>query len=100
VLEKQLGRPVRWFAYPFGSKDNFRPEYLPLVYDVGYEACFSGFGGAALPGHFGGVLPREPVPCFHSLLSLEVHLTGCLNWWYRAKRAAAAGYGGAAVKPG
>jgi peptidoglycan/xylan/chitin deacetylase (PgdA/CDA1 family) len=100
VLEKQLGRPVRWLAYPFGSKDNFRPEYLPLAYDVGYEACFSGFGGSAHPQHLGGVLPREPVPCFHSLLSLEVHLTGCLNWWYRAKRVAAAGYRGPAVKPG
>jgi len=86
ALEKQLQQPVRFFAYPFGGRDNFRPEYLPLVYAAGYEGCFSGFGGFILPSMAGQVLPREPMPYFRSLLNLELHLTGCLNWFYRLKR--------------
>lgn len=88
VLEKQLGRAARWFAYPFGGKSNFRPDYLPLVREAGYEACFSGYGGFVRPSMSGQVLPREPMPQFRSMLNLELHLTGCLDWFYTAKRMA------------
>ena len=86
TLEDQTGRPVRWFAYPFGGRQNFRPERLPLVYEAGYEACFSGFGGFVYPRKAEPVVPREPVPCFRSLLNLELHLAGCLDWVYAVKR--------------
>lgn len=88
MLEDKLQRPVRWFAYPFGGKGNFKPEYLPLVYEAGYGACFSGHTGFVEPGTFGRVIPREPMPSFPDLLNLEVHLTGCLDWFYRIKRRA------------
>jgi hypothetical protein len=89
VLEDQLRRPVRWFAYPYGGRDNFRPEHLPLVARAGYEACFSGHSGFITAAHRDKLLlPREPVPYFRSLLHLEVHLTGCLNWYYALKRRA------------
>jgi hypothetical protein len=31
-------------------------------------------------------VPRDAVPCFKSLLILELHLTGCLHWVYALKR--------------
>lgn len=86
TLENHLEAPARWFAYPFGGRDNFRPEYLPLVYAAGYEGCFSGYGGAIRPSMAGQVLPREPAPEFRSLLNLELHLSGCLDWFYALKR--------------
>jgi hypothetical protein len=86
VLEQELGRPARWFAYPYGGAGNFRPEYLPLVYEAGYEGCFSGFGGLIRPGMAGQILPRESLPYFRSLLNLELHLAGCLDWYYGLKR--------------
>jgi peptidoglycan/xylan/chitin deacetylase (PgdA/CDA1 family) len=86
MLEEQLARPVRWFAYPFGGRHNFRPERLPLVYDAGYDACFSGYGGVVTRAMQGQVLPREPVPYFRNVLNLELHLTGCLDWLYAIKR--------------
>jgi peptidoglycan/xylan/chitin deacetylase (PgdA/CDA1 family) len=86
VLEEQLQRPVRWFAYPFGLREHFREDRLGLVAEAGYEACFSGYGGFIYPGHKGLLLPREPVPYFDSVLNLEVHLTGGLNWYYALKR--------------
>lgn len=87
-LEDRLSRPIRWFAYPFGGRNNFRPSHLPLVQEAGYDACFSGYGGFIYPKVHQPVVPRQPVPCFHSLLNLEMHLTGCLDWVYALKRQA------------
>lgn len=80
TLENRLGRSVRWFAYPFGAKNNFRQEYLPLVYELGYDACFSALRGFIEPGMRGQILPREAMPYFRSLTHLELHLSGCLDW--------------------
>lgn len=85
-IEERLGERIRWFAYPFGQREHFRPELLPLIYETGYDACFSAFGGFAYPFHGGQVLPRVPVPYFRSVLNLEIHLTGCLDWSYALKR--------------
>lgn len=86
VLEEQLRRPVKYFAYPFGQKKNFLPERLSLVREAGYRACFSGFGGFVYPSRKDKIIPREPVPYFRSLLNLELHLTGCLDWLYALKK--------------
>jgi peptidoglycan/xylan/chitin deacetylase (PgdA/CDA1 family) len=86
TLEERLQQPVRWFAYPFGGRQNFRAERLRLVYEAGYDACFSGFGGFLYPSMRGEILPRVPAPSFPTVLNLEVHLTGCLDWFYALKR--------------
>jgi peptidoglycan/xylan/chitin deacetylase (PgdA/CDA1 family) len=86
TIEDRLGKPVRWFAYPFGGKSNFAPHLLPDVYETGYEGCLSGFGGFVYPHLNEPVLPRESVPYFQSVLNLEVHLAGCLHWLYSARR--------------
>jgi peptidoglycan/xylan/chitin deacetylase (PgdA/CDA1 family) len=88
VIEDQLGRPVRWFAYPFGASEHFRDDLLPVVAEAGYEGCFSGDGGFVRRGMAGLMLPREPIPMppFTSVLKLELHLRGCLEWFYGLKR--------------
>lgn len=86
VLEARLGDRVRWLAYPFGQRDNFRVEWLPLLKHSGYEGCVSGYGGFVYRGTNSMVLPRVPVPSFPSNIHLEIHLSGCLNWYYGMKR--------------
>jgi peptidoglycan/xylan/chitin deacetylase (PgdA/CDA1 family) len=86
TLEEKLGRPVSWFAYPFGTRAHFPRERLSLVYEAGYRGCFSGFGGFAYPEMKRQIIPRVPVPYFRSLLNLELYLTGCLGWVYALKR--------------
>jgi peptidoglycan/xylan/chitin deacetylase (PgdA/CDA1 family) len=86
LIEDHIGRPVRWFAYPFGARDRFRPDLLPFVEEGGYEACFSGYGGFIDRGMTDAMLPREAVPQFHSVANLELHLRGCLHWLYALKR--------------
>lgn len=88
TLETQLGRAVRWFAYPFGGRQHFSPERLELALEAGYEGCVSGFGGFVWPQSDKRLLPREPVPYFESVLNLELHLRGCLDWMYSLKRRA------------
>lgn len=86
VLERELGRPVRWFAYPFGGPNDLRPEFVPLIRELGYEGALSAFGGLIRPGMDDRVLPREAVPYFRSVSHLEVYLTGCLDWLYALKK--------------
>jgi peptidoglycan/xylan/chitin deacetylase (PgdA/CDA1 family) len=86
ILENQLGRPVRWFAYPFGEPENFRPEQMTLVREAGYEGCVSAHHGFIYRGQDYPILPREPVPYFESVLNLELYLRGCLGWFYSTKR--------------
>jgi peptidoglycan/xylan/chitin deacetylase (PgdA/CDA1 family) len=84
-IEKELGRSVRWFAYPFGGREQFPLDGLSLVREAGYEGCLSGYGGFVHPGSGPFMLPREPVPCC-SALQLEVLLSGGLRWLQALKR--------------
>jgi peptidoglycan/xylan/chitin deacetylase (PgdA/CDA1 family) len=86
VIEGQIGRPVRWFAYPFGGPQDIRPDQVLLIEEAGYEACLSGYGGFMYPGSTEQVLTREPIPYFQSNLNLELHLSGCLQWFYAFKQ--------------
>lgn len=81
-LEDRLGRPCRHFAFPYGGPQHVRPEYVPLIERAGYEGAVSAHGGFVRPGTDPRVLPREAVPWFKSLDHLEMHLSGCLHWWY------------------
>jgi peptidoglycan/xylan/chitin deacetylase (PgdA/CDA1 family) len=45
-IEAQLGTPAYAFAYPNGGVDDYRPEHLPLLADLGYELAFTLRGGA------------------------------------------------------
>jgi peptidoglycan/xylan/chitin deacetylase (PgdA/CDA1 family) len=85
ILEEEIGKPVRWFAYPFGGPHHLRPEYLPLIKEAGYEGTVSGYGGFVRPGMDDRMLPREAVPYFQSTLHLELHLAGILHWLYALK---------------
>ncbi len=86
TLEEKLQRPVRWLAYPYGGPKDLRPELYSYIEEAGYDGCLSAFGGFVYPGCDARVLPRTSVPVFHSVLNLELHLRGCLNWMYALKR--------------
>jgi len=86
TLQDRLDREVRWLAYPFGGKNNFRLDRLPLVHEAGYEGCLSGYGRFVFPHLDEPIVPRVPVPGFQSVLHLELFLTGCLQWFHALKR--------------
>jgi peptidoglycan/xylan/chitin deacetylase (PgdA/CDA1 family) len=86
VLERQLDRKVRWFAYPYGGRKDIRPETAALVEEAGYEGCLSGYGGFVTPGADGRILPRDSSPLYQDLLNVQLHLRGCLQWFYTMKQ--------------
>lgn len=86
LLEDKLGRPVRWFAYPFGGVEHFRLDRLPLVQEAGYEGILSAHGGFIHPQVDYPIVPREAPPYFHSLDHFELYLRGCLNWFHKLRR--------------
>jgi peptidoglycan/xylan/chitin deacetylase (PgdA/CDA1 family) len=44
-LADELGEPMRWFAYPVGSRDAFTPATQELLAAQGVELAFSFYGG-------------------------------------------------------
>lgn len=85
VIADQTGQAVRWFAHPFGGRENLRPEYIPLIREAGYQGAVSAIGGFVRPGIDTTILPREAVPYFRSIAHLEMYLSGCLELLYLIK---------------
>jgi peptidoglycan/xylan/chitin deacetylase (PgdA/CDA1 family) len=82
TLEREIGRPVRWFAYPFGGPEHIRADRLHLVTEAGYEGCVSAYGDFVHPDPKALLLPRKDVQDFKSLLHFELYTAGCLRWFY------------------
>ncbi len=49
-LQQQLGRRVRYFAFPFGLKDNIPYAGFRIAREFGYDAVMSAYGGYNFPG--------------------------------------------------
>ncbi|MFH1680397.1 MAG: polysaccharide deacetylase family protein [Candidatus Eisenbacteria bacterium] len=60
-LERELGRPVVFFSYPFGARRNFTEENRAEVRRAGFSCCLSAFGGSVAPGTSPFRLARMPV---------------------------------------
>lgn len=49
-LQAALGRPVRYFAFPFGLPANLNRDAFQMAYEHGYEAVLSAYGAYNYPG--------------------------------------------------
>ena len=49
-LQAAIGRPVRYFAFPYGQHENLNPAVFQMAYEAGYEAVCSAYGGFNFPG--------------------------------------------------
>lgn len=49
-LQAAVGKPVRYFAFPFGQPEHLSAEAFHLAYEAGYEAVCSAYGGYNFPG--------------------------------------------------
>lgn len=49
-LEKAIGRPVRYFAFPFGLHANLSAAAFALAREAGYAGACSAYGGFNFPG--------------------------------------------------
>ena len=60
-LQAALGRPVRYFAFPFGLHANLNPAAFALAKKAGYAGVCSAYGGFNFPGDDPFHLQRIPV---------------------------------------
>ena len=49
-LREELDQPMRWFAYPVGSRDAFNADSREALAQAGVEYAFSYYGGYNRPG--------------------------------------------------
>jgi peptidoglycan/xylan/chitin deacetylase (PgdA/CDA1 family) len=74
-LEKELGRPVRHFCYPNGSRTDFNEHTVDLVRDLGFQSAATTERGLNFPGselfelRRIGVEPNLPEIYFAELLA-------------------------------
>lgn len=60
VLAEAVGRPMRFFAFPFGMHRNLSPAAFRMARAAGYEAVCSAYGGYNFPGDDPFHLQRVP----------------------------------------
>ena len=70
-LQGIVGRPVRYFAFPFGQYANLNREAFDLAYQSGYEAVCSAYGGFNYPGDDAFHLQR---------IAVDDDMIGLKNW--------------------
>jgi peptidoglycan/xylan/chitin deacetylase (PgdA/CDA1 family) len=70
-LGRLIGRPVRYFAFPFGQHANLSREAFALARQAGYEAVCSAYGGLNFPGDDAFHLQR---------IAADDALIGLKNW--------------------
>jgi peptidoglycan/xylan/chitin deacetylase (PgdA/CDA1 family) len=57
AVEKNIGAPCRYFAFPFGSASDFNEDLIEEVGAAGYESCLlnvHGYNHLGRAGHVGG----------------------------------------------
>ncbi len=60
MLAEAVGRPMRFFAFPFGRHRNLSPAAFRMAREAGYEAVCSAYGGYNFPGDDPFHLQRVP----------------------------------------
>ncbi len=72
VLEQASGRPVTYFAFPSGTRGDFRPQDVSLVREAGYRAAFTTVRGAVRLNQGQFLLPRMEAPGGYEEQSLSL----------------------------
>lgn len=49
-LQHLIGRPVRYFSFPYGRHENLNRQAFDLAFETGFEAVCSAYGGYNFPG--------------------------------------------------
>jgi peptidoglycan/xylan/chitin deacetylase (PgdA/CDA1 family) len=72
-LEEAVGRPARYFAFPFGLPQHLNRDVFELARQAGYDAVCSAYGGFNFPGDDPFHVQRIPVDT--SLIRLKNWVT-------------------------
>ena len=68
-LQQVVGRPVRYFAFPYGQPVNLSRQAFETAYRAGYEAVCSAYGGYNFPG--GDAFHLQRIPADDQMIRLK-----------------------------
>lgn len=96
IIEEQLGHPIRFISFPYGTYLDYTAETLDIARDAGYVCAFSNRYGASSPGAERWEMKRiwldasDDLPCFKAKINgdldfLSVLDTRAITWIRRAK---------------
>jgi len=80
-LEKELQKPVRYFAFPYAQYMNLNSKVFRIAADAGYEGVVSGYGGYNWPANWPANRPAgdpfhiERVPVDNDIIRLKNRAT-------------------------
>ena len=89
VMEARLGKPVTWFAYPYGGHDSFSEETITWLKQLGFEAACANILGLNYPGDSLWTLKRTRVGWEDTCWRFWLKLVGVYDWvdaWRSPKR--------------
>jgi peptidoglycan/xylan/chitin deacetylase (PgdA/CDA1 family) len=82
-IERRIGRPVRWFAYPHGDYDE---RVHRVTASAGYQGALTFGGGLASACDDPFLLNRIPVSEADGVAGFAVKLIAGEDWWTATKR--------------
>lgn len=65
-LERELGRPIDLFSYPYGRREQITEPNRDAVREAGFRCCLSAYGGLVGSGADPFQIKRIPVSGWHS----------------------------------
>jgi peptidoglycan/xylan/chitin deacetylase (PgdA/CDA1 family) len=85
-LEEWTGRPVRWFAYPWGGLAHLVPAGVAHVSRAGFDAAFTALPGTLDRADDPFLLPRQSIDVLSRPALWNARLTGGYDLVFAAKR--------------
>lgn len=79
AVERQLGRPCRWIAYPNGSRSDVSAAVFAAASRAGYEVGFPLFGGFSDRNPVPHVIDRAAIGGGESILRFHAIISGTLH---------------------
>jgi peptidoglycan/xylan/chitin deacetylase (PgdA/CDA1 family) len=80
-LEDVMGRPVRAFAFPYGTRADYSPEVADILTEEGYDIAFTSQHGAVRPGLHPMMLPRVKVESGDPAWLFPLLCRGAMDAW-------------------
>ncbi len=81
LLERELGAPVRSFAYPFGTHGDFTDVTEDILREAGYTLAFNSQHGPIRPRMNPISLPRVKIEGGESLRMFQLAASGAMDPW-------------------
>ena len=80
VLEARLGRPIPWFAYPYGNAGSFSEETIACLQRLGFEAACGNLMGVNRVGDSLWTLKRTRIGWEDRLWRFRLKMLGFYDW--------------------